>query len=286
MLPWFKFYPADYLLDAKVDSLSIEAQGILLRLWCLCARDGAIPDDYKTLARRAGIPPNILGKSWAQVRTFFRSEGGLLLSDRMIREQASYGEIAEKRKIAGASGGRKAQANARANRDQLLERSDSDSDSDRKDTKAPAPASALTKRPKAAPKLKAEKLKSTGTPNSHLLEEDRPSFWEALKAFPGQKVVNPTLAAKAFSSAVASGQVTGPELVGCMKRYRATFAEDRTQFMVQAHAWLEGAGFMIFLEEERLGAPVPRAVQTASSPGPMHKRPLTAEDRAYLEQMP
>jgi hypothetical protein len=42
-----------------------------------------------------------------------------------------------------------------------------------------------------------------------------------------------------------------------MARYRATFTDDKLQFMTQAHAWLAGAGFMGFLEDERRGKPIP-----------------------------
>jgi hypothetical protein len=59
---------------------------------------------------------------------------------------------------------------------------------------------------------------------------------------------------------MAAVQVTGLELTGCMKRYRATFEDNRTQFMVQAHAWLDGAGFMVFLKGERRGAPIKLAL--------------------------
>jgi len=68
--------------------------------------------------------------------------------------------------------------------------------------------------------------------------------------------MNPTLAAHSFAAAVATGQATGPEIAGCMKRYRASFADDRTHFMVQAVAWLEGSSFLVFLDDERQGKPI------------------------------
>jgi hypothetical protein len=41
--PWFKFYASDFLLDSKVDSLPLEAQAILVRMWSVIWIDGKIP---------------------------------------------------------------------------------------------------------------------------------------------------------------------------------------------------------------------------------------------------
>ena len=108
--------------------------------------------------------------------------------------------------------------------------------------------------PKAPPKPKP----LTG-PNGFLPEDIRPDFWAAWRLFPGDKATNATLGAQAFAAAVSSGQATGPELVGCTRRYRAIFTADRTQFMNQAHAWLANCGFAAFLEAERRGEPIKRA---------------------------
>ena len=108
--------------------------------------------------------------------------------------------------------------------------------------------------PKAPPKPKP-----AGGPNGYLPEELRPVFWEGMKVFPGQKATNATLAAQAFGEVVAAGTATGPELVGCMERYVATFTADKVQFMTPAHAFLANHGFMGFLDAERRGDPIKKA---------------------------
>ncbi len=95
---WFKFFGSEYLLDAKVDALPLEAQGILVRLWCLCSRDGAIIDDPKTLARRAGVDLSDMKKHWPQVRAFFEIKPDGLHSTRMENEIEGYEEICTKRR--------------------------------------------------------------------------------------------------------------------------------------------------------------------------------------------
>ena len=120
---------------------------------------------------------------------------------------------------------------------------------------------------------------------AHLPEPLQVEFWRAAKLIPPDKFVNPTAAAKAWAAILDTGSATGAELAGCLRRYLATFALDRRIFMVQFHAWLEGAGFMAFLDAERRGDPdlVP---SEGRHNGPLHKRPLTPEEQSHLEQMP
>lgn len=43
--PWFKFWSTDYLCDPDVDKLPLDAQGLLVRMWCVCNLQGFVPDD-------------------------------------------------------------------------------------------------------------------------------------------------------------------------------------------------------------------------------------------------
>ena len=135
------------------------------------------------------------------------------------------------------------------------------------------PAPSKPARKPAAPK--PPKAATPTGPNGYLPEEIRQAFWAGFKAFPGQKATNASMAAKAFAEAVASGQATGDELAGCMARYRATFASDKLQFMTQAHAWLAGAGYMGFLDDERRGKPIPIAL------GRAHGEALTVKGSGF-----
>jgi uncharacterized protein YdaU (DUF1376 family) len=87
MDPWFKFYAADYLLDEDVDMLPLEAQGILVRLWCLCWRSTSIPDAPDLLAKRTKVDPKIMKRHWDRLRVFFCEVEGGLQSNRLERER-------------------------------------------------------------------------------------------------------------------------------------------------------------------------------------------------------
>src|SRR5690606_29903818 len=52
--PAFQFYPADYLADAKVQLLTLEAEGMYMRSLCYAWREGHIPADCDQLARLIG----------------------------------------------------------------------------------------------------------------------------------------------------------------------------------------------------------------------------------------
>jgi hypothetical protein len=125
----------------------------------------------------------------------------------------------------------------------------------------PEPPRVKPARKPAAPKPPKPAVPSG--PNGYLPEELRPLFWETWKIFPGERATNATQGAKAFAEAVASGLATGPELVGCARRYRASFTRDRLQYMTQAHAWLANAGYMAFLDDERAGKAIPIALGRA-----------------------
>jgi uncharacterized protein YdaU (DUF1376 family) len=99
MDPWFKFFASDYLLDEGVDALPLEAQGILVRLWCLAWRDQLLKDDPDTLARRAMVDPKAMRKHWAGLRAFFRETPEGLVSDRMERERSESRGVSESRRL-------------------------------------------------------------------------------------------------------------------------------------------------------------------------------------------
>jgi uncharacterized protein YdaU (DUF1376 family) len=60
--PAFQFYPADYLTDEKVAIMTLEQEGVYLRLMCYCWREGSIPSDPEVLSRLCkGAPTTVLG---------------------------------------------------------------------------------------------------------------------------------------------------------------------------------------------------------------------------------
>jgi len=49
--PAFQFYPADWLADEAIQTLSIPAEGLYIRLVCYCWREGSIPADRVAIGR-------------------------------------------------------------------------------------------------------------------------------------------------------------------------------------------------------------------------------------------
>lgn len=74
--PWFKFAHVEYLLDPEISSLSLEAQGALMRLLCHSARQypyGSLPNDMPHLVKAAGfLLPDPLAKGYA--KAYMRAE--------------------------------------------------------------------------------------------------------------------------------------------------------------------------------------------------------------------
>lgn len=56
--PAFQFYAADYLADEKVQVMSLEEEGIYIRLLAYCWREGSIPADPVLIARLVGKSAN------------------------------------------------------------------------------------------------------------------------------------------------------------------------------------------------------------------------------------
>jgi hypothetical protein len=86
--PWFKFYASDYLLNGKVDNLPLEAQTILLRMWCLCHIEGACPAQPGEIARKVRLSAEKVSEHIGALRAFFESREGRLFSHRMEAEKA------------------------------------------------------------------------------------------------------------------------------------------------------------------------------------------------------
>jgi uncharacterized protein YdaU (DUF1376 family) len=85
--PWFKLWANDYLTDPDVDELSLEAQGLLLRMWCVCSQRGNIPNDPEEIARLTRCKLQCVSQCQSQCKTFFELRDGLLYSRRMEREK-------------------------------------------------------------------------------------------------------------------------------------------------------------------------------------------------------
>jgi len=93
--PWFKFYAADYLLDAKVDAMPREAEALLVRMWCICHREGCCPADPEGLARKTLCSSQYVLQCKQHCEPFFELQDGKLYSRRM-QEEKQRSETARK----------------------------------------------------------------------------------------------------------------------------------------------------------------------------------------------
>jgi uncharacterized protein YdaU (DUF1376 family) len=126
--PWFKMYAADYLLDPDADAMPREAEGLLLRMWCVVHREGSCPADIETLARKTQCSQEYVSKFKGECERFFELREGRIYSPRMEEEKRRSEQArqnANKR-----FGKQSAERTAEPVAEQTAEpRSDSDSDS-------------------------------------------------------------------------------------------------------------------------------------------------------------
>ncbi len=305
VLPWFKFFAGDFLADEGVTCLSFEERGVLVTLWAFAWREGSIPDDVIRVARMLGLAleadPHRLKWLSDLVGRFFQANQahpGRLVSERMERERSENRE-----RLIKASNSARTANDVRWNgpkrqpaiglRSEEGEISVSDPNRIRHGSELDPSQSHTQKQIQKrgdsgeSPTRPSKALEKGGIkgPMAHLPESLQVDFWRAAKLIPPDKFVNPTAAAKAWAAIIDAGSATGAELAGCLRRYQATFGQDRRCFMIQFHAWLDGSGFLAFLDAERRGDPEPVPLEGRHS-GPINKRHLTPEERAHLEQMP
>jgi uncharacterized protein YdaU (DUF1376 family) len=102
--PWFKFYASDFLLDSKVDSLPLEAQAILIRMWSVIWIDGSIPCDPKIISRLCRVDVLQVQKNMQTLMQMFHKDvNGFLFSLRMDEEREKSSKISNVRRLAAES---------------------------------------------------------------------------------------------------------------------------------------------------------------------------------------
>lgn len=102
-VPYFPFYPADYLADTG--HLTTEQHGAyLLLLFTAWPRAGRLPNDAKKLARIARVSSRRWHLVSEDVLEFFEVDGDELVNPRMEREHQKAVSKSEKRSAAGKRG--------------------------------------------------------------------------------------------------------------------------------------------------------------------------------------
>jgi uncharacterized protein YdaU (DUF1376 family) len=116
-LPYFKFYPDDWLSDRKVRRLSPEARALYWDLLATAWKEGGIPADRAELVGLAewlGVKPRRFDRVWAELEAFWvHGPDGVLVNPRQETERNDALAIYEKRVAAGRQGGRPATANGK-----------------------------------------------------------------------------------------------------------------------------------------------------------------------------
>lgn len=109
-LPYFKFYPGDWLSDRKVRRLSPDARALYWDLLAVAWKEGGIPADTTELAVDAGqwgFTRRRFEKAWQQVEQFWvHGANGSLVNPRQEEERVKALAVYEQRVEAGRKGGR------------------------------------------------------------------------------------------------------------------------------------------------------------------------------------
>jgi uncharacterized protein YdaU (DUF1376 family) len=117
--PWFKFFAGDYLNDPDVDDLSLEAQGILVRMWSALWMYGSLPSDVEEMARKCKVRVAPMHMHLHNLLQFFVQQAdGTYISERQERERQRSGIVSKARqKAANAKWSKRVSAHASAHRD-------------------------------------------------------------------------------------------------------------------------------------------------------------------------
>lgn len=100
-LPWFPFYPGDYLSSSRVARMTLEEQGAYLRLLCYQWQDGSIPSDPDERARLLAVPGEAQARLWPRLEPCFEeNEDGNLVNPRLQQERQTA--LNRKRKLSRA----------------------------------------------------------------------------------------------------------------------------------------------------------------------------------------
>lgn len=112
VLPYFPFYPADWLSSPRIMCSTLAQQGAYIRLLCVCwmSNNCSLPDDDNKLVTLSGLPEQEL----LFVRQMFTKHPhlqGCLTNDRLYKEWVKAVHISEGRSKAGRKSGKSRRTN-------------------------------------------------------------------------------------------------------------------------------------------------------------------------------
>jgi uncharacterized protein YdaU (DUF1376 family) len=96
-IPYFPIFASDLLMDDELFKLEPKAEGLLLRMWCLCWVDGYAPKDADSLSLKVRRPVSYVRKYLPNVLPFFKVDtDGNLYSKRIEAEREKAAGKSEK----------------------------------------------------------------------------------------------------------------------------------------------------------------------------------------------
>ena len=105
---WFKFDPAKFLSDARVDAMTTLELGACMRLLCRQWLDESLPDDLHLLARLCRLDAETMAQAWVTLEPFFPPIAGGKRANRfMFQQRATVIAELERRSSEGARAARK-----------------------------------------------------------------------------------------------------------------------------------------------------------------------------------
>jgi uncharacterized protein YdaU (DUF1376 family) len=219
--PAFQFYPQDYLSSARVAEMTLEEEGVYIRLLCYCWSSGSIPADSERCARLAGK-----GCSIEVVTTVQRSfnedpaDPERLVHDRLDIERNKQNERREQASMAGRLSGKSRAEKANQNKNPAKTPQSNGRSTDVQlngNTSSSSSSSTSTS-------LK-ERSKSVST---DLFD----SFWDAFSKKTGKDKAEP-----AFAKACKNADPL--TIIEVATRYADAFKADRT-YQKYPTSWLNG----------------------------------------------
>lgn len=86
-LPYFRFFPKDFLADQHVQMMNDEEIGIYVRMLCLSWVNGPLPKDLGNLSRMLKIPHETLQQAWSALAPCWQGKGQHLRNRRLEAER-------------------------------------------------------------------------------------------------------------------------------------------------------------------------------------------------------
>ncbi len=114
--PAFQFYPADYLADANVALMPLEAEGAYIRLMAYCWREDGLPTEMEKLAKLCRVSVEKMQELWPYLENCFVStcynSASVLHHPRLEKEKRKQKEYSKTKSVAGKKGAEKRWASA------------------------------------------------------------------------------------------------------------------------------------------------------------------------------